>query len=126
MKILVIDDEEMIRALARKILQRDGHEVHLADSGHSGLAIFSREHKSLGLVLLDIRMHGLSGIETLRRIRDISPTIPCIMSSGQIADQKDLPDDLTEHLRFLQKPYRANTLSEMVRRLALERQPTTA
>ena len=126
MKILVIDDEEMIRNLARKILQRDGHEVLLADSGQSGLAIFSREHESLGLVLLDIRMHGVSGIETLHRIRDISPTMPCIMSSGQITDQTDLPDDITANLRFLQKPYRANTLSEMVWSFAPERQPTTA
>ncbi len=126
MRILVIDDEEMIRALARKILQRDGHEVLLADSGQSGLAIVSREHESLGLVLLDFNMHELSGVETLRRIRQVSPTMPCIISSGQIADQNDLSDDLTEHLRFLQKPYRANTLSEMVRSIAAGRQPTTA
>ncbi len=126
MIILVIDDEEMIRALARKILQRDGHEVLLADSSQSGLAIFSREHESIGLVLLDINLDGVSGMETLRGIRDISPRMPCIMSSGQITDQEDLPDDLTAHLGFLQKPYRANTLSEMVRRFAPERQPTTA
>ncbi|MCK4606720.1 MAG: response regulator [candidate division Zixibacteria bacterium] len=126
MKILVIDDEEMIRNLACKILQRDGHEVLLADSGQGGLAIVSREHESLGLVLVDVNMQGMSGIETLRRIREISPMMPCIISSGQISDQNDLPDDLTEHLRFLQKPYRANTLSEMVRSFAAERQPSTA
>ena len=113
-RILVIDDEEMIRSLAQRILTRGGFDVLTAESGQSGLKLFSENFHQIDLVLLDLTMDDMPGIETLKRIREISPGLPCIISSGQEPGPNELPDELNRNVCFLQKPYRAMQLSEMV------------
>lgn len=114
MKVLVVDDEEMILSLATKILTRQGYEVITAYSGDEGLKLYARQPDQIDLLLIDLTMPGLSGFETLRRAREIKPGLPCIISSGQLADPDDTPNDLLNGLHFLQKPYRANQLSNLV------------
>ena len=117
MKILVIDDEEMIRELACKILEREGYEVLTAESGSAGLEILSVESNAVELVLLDFMMEGMSGEETLKNIRQSFCELPCIVSSGHIIDLNDLPENLRENTHVLQKPYSARVLSNMVKKL---------
>lgn len=112
--ILVVDDEEMICSLAKRILAREGYDVLTATSGQEGLELFTGQSEAIAMVLLDMYMDGLSGIETLRRIREIDPGMPCIFSSGQNFQTEDLPSDLQEGVRFLEKPYRFSELSDMV------------
>jgi two-component system cell cycle sensor histidine kinase/response regulator CckA len=114
MRILVIDDEQMIRALAEKILSRAGHEVLLAESGHEGVGLFGEQSGDIDLAIVDFFMEGMSGIETLRNLRNIRPELPCLMSSGHTDSSKDLPNDLQTKVEFLQKPYRANDLVEKI------------
>ncbi|HOP06486.1 MAG TPA: response regulator [candidate division Zixibacteria bacterium] len=126
MKILVIDDEEMIRALARKIIERSGYEVLLAESGQDGIKLFSEHQNDIGLVILDLKMEGISGVETLRLIRQIVPNMPCIISSGQITDKDDLPEELATSVVFLQKPYRAGALAQLVDEHVINQPATTS
>lgn len=114
MRILVIDDEEMIRDLAQRILTRAGFDVLTAESGQSGFKLFYENFHQIDLVLLDLTMDDMPGIETLKRIREISPGLSCIISSGQEPGPNELPDELNRNVCFLQKPYRAMQLSEMV------------
>ena len=114
MRILVIDDEEMIRSLAQRILTREGFDVLTAESGQSGLKLFSENFLQIDLILLDLTMNDIPGVETLKRIREISPNLPCIISSGQEPGPNELPDELNQNVCFLQKPYRAKQLLEMV------------
>ena len=114
MRILVIDDEEMIRSLVQRILTREGFDVLTAESGQSGLRLFSENFHQIDLVLLDLTMDDMPGIETLKRIREISPNLPCIISSGQEPGLNELPDELNQNVCFLQKPYRTKQLLEMV------------
>jgi len=102
----------MIRSLARKILEKAGFQVLVAESGQEGVRLFSENKDDVGLVLLDMRMEGLSGIETLRLIRQLSPEVPCIISTGQVTELDDLPEDIQTSVRFLHKPYRAASLTE--------------
>ena len=81
MRILIIDDEEMIRDLTENILTRAGFDVLTADSGQSGLELFSENFHQIDLVLLDLTMDDIPGMEILKRIREISPHLPCIISS---------------------------------------------
>ncbi len=113
-RILVIDDEEMIRSLAQRILTREGFDVLKAESGQSGLKLFSEKFYQIDLILLDLTMDGIPGVETLKRIREISPNLPCIISSGQEPGPNELPDELNQNVCFLQKPYRTKQLLEMV------------
>ncbi len=114
MKILVVDDEQMIRDLAERILTRAGYEVELAESGRTGLERFAQTPSDIDLVLLDLTLDDYPGEEVLARLRDVSPSIPCIISSGHSLATLKLPDHLKPGTRFLEKPYRASQLSDLV------------
>ncbi len=110
MRILIIDDEQMIRALAEKILSRAGHEVLLAQSGFEGIELFNKQPEQIDMVIVDYVMEGMSGEETLRHLRQKAPDLPCLLSSGHTDTATQLPSDLQHKVDFLQKPYRANDL----------------
>lgn len=114
MTVLVIDDEEMIRTLTQKILLRAGFDVLTAESGQRGVQLYSERSGQIDLVLLDLTMDDIPGVEVLRKIREISGDLPCIISSGQPPGTDEIPDELQRNVYFLQKPYRANQLSDMV------------
>jgi len=78
--VLVIDDEANIRKTLKGVLSDDGYQVLLAGDGPQGLEVLSRSF--VDAVLLDVWMPGLDGLETLKRIREISPFVPVIMISG--------------------------------------------
>ncbi len=114
-RILVIDDEEMIRSLAERILTRAGYEVVTASSGTDGYRLFKENGDEIDLVLLDLTMDGMTGVEVLSYLRELSPDIPCIFSSGQPMAEEDLPPTCRHNTFFLLKPYRANVLVEAVK-----------
>ena len=119
MRVLVVDDEEMILSIATKILERQGYEVVTAWSGEEGIRKCFEQSDQIDLMLLDSTMPGLSGVETLRRVRQICPDLPCIISSGHNADWDSMPEDLKANVHFLRKPYRAEKLTELVSSILL-------
>lgn len=114
MRILVVDDEQMIRDLATRILTRAGFEVDTAESGQTGVDRFTQASAGYDLVLLDLSMEDMSGEEALRKMRAIAPDVPCIISSGLDLSEMKLPTDLQKATHFLEKPYRARQLSDLV------------
>ncbi|NQV14670.1 sigma-54-dependent Fis family transcriptional regulator, partial [bacterium] len=80
MKILVIDDEKNIRLTLRDILEDDGHHVLEAGSGEDGIDLLQKEN--VDLVLLDVRLPGMDGIEVLKAIRKQDESLDVIMISG--------------------------------------------
>ena len=76
-RILVVDDEESIRELYRAELAEEGYEVSLAGDGLQALQRIDALRPDL--VTLDVKMPGIDGIETLRRIREKNPTLPVIL-----------------------------------------------
>jgi DNA-binding NtrC family response regulator len=117
MTVLVIDDEEVIRTLALRILEKAGHTVLTATSGEEGVALFRQPGATINLVVLDARMPGLSGEQTLRQIRDSAPCMPCILSSGSLEIEQDLADELRSNTWFLRKPYQSKDLIALVARV---------
>jgi CheY-like chemotaxis protein len=79
-RILVIDDEELIRETIRMKLEQSGHEVIEAGNGVEGL--LALEQHAVDLVVTDIIMPEQEGIETIRRIRDRDPNVGIIAISG--------------------------------------------
>jgi CheY-like chemotaxis protein len=115
--ILVVDDEEIVRKTARQSLERYGCEVLLAENGARGLDIFRRDSHRIRCVVLDMTMPVMSGEETLARMKSLDTGIPIILSSGYSeteATQKFAGRGLAG---FLQKPYKAEDLAGMVRRV---------
>jgi signal transduction histidine kinase/ActR/RegA family two-component response regulator len=104
-KILVIDDEHLIRTTASRMLTRLGYEPVLAEDGARGLAALERDPEVLA-VIVDVSMPGLSGPEVLARVRASRPDLPVILSSGYLADGVDV----STASAVLTKPYDSSGL----------------
>ena len=119
-KVLVVDDEPVVRYLAAKILSIAGYTPIEAADGRAALDILGQSGDTICLVLLDLTMPGLSGEETYRQIAAIRPTLPVLLSSGFSAE--DVSGRLTggSIVGFIQKPYGVEALCAEVRR-ALDR-----
>jgi two-component system, response regulator, stage 0 sporulation protein F len=76
-RILVVDDEESVREVLAEYFTEKGYEVSTAEDGRQALEVVDRERPHL--VLLDIRMPGEDGVETLRRLRQVAPSVSIIM-----------------------------------------------
>ncbi|MBU0673789.1 MAG: response regulator [Proteobacteria bacterium] len=87
-KILLIDDEDSIHLLYREELEEAGYEVHSAMSGEDGLKLAPTLNPDL--VILDINMPGMNGIDVLRRIKEMDAGLPVILSSAYQEFKQDL------------------------------------
>jgi two-component system, NtrC family, nitrogen regulation response regulator NtrX len=101
-KILVVDDEKSIRESLQMILEYEGYEPLFAESGKKALQILGEE--SVGLVLLDIKMPGMDGIEVLGEIRVIDSDLPVIMISGHGTIETAVECTKRGAFDFLEKP----------------------
>lgn len=79
-KVLVVDDEVTVRDLFKDLLNREKCLVKSVSSGEEALDLISKEH--FDAVLLDIKLSGISGIETLKKIREVKPDLTVIMTTG--------------------------------------------
>ena len=129
-RILIVDDEPAVQVTIRLLLERAGHRVVTAGDGRNGLAIFAAE--AFDLLLLDICMPGMDGLETMRRVRQQRPLIPIIVMSGHLmpSDSRSGPDFLNMATRLgavrsLQKPFKpAELLAAVVACLEIPKQST--
>ena len=112
--VLVIDDEEPVRTVARRILEDSGFTVITAKDGHEGVEAFRRHLDRVALVLLDMTMPQFSGGETLRELRSVSRDVNVVLSSGyheQVVRERFAGEGFAG---FLQKPY---TPAELLRKV---------
>jgi PAS domain S-box-containing protein len=107
--ILLVDDEEMIRDLARQILELHGYSVVTAADGQEAIDLYLTQRGRFALVILDLTMPHLSGTEVLTRIRNVDPQAKVILSSGYPSGETSRAS------AFLPKPYRAGLLTRVVR-----------
>jgi len=102
-RILVIDDEAAIRESLKMTLEYDGYEFLGAATGQEGLTMAERE--SPDLVLLDIKMPGMDGMEVLSRLRQMHDAMPVIMISGHGTIQTAVEATKRGAFNFLEKPF---------------------
>ena len=86
-KILVVDDEEMIRVTLKGMLESCGYEVLVADGGPSALEIFRDRGEMIDLVLLDLSMPIMDGEQCFQQLRQINPGVPVLICTGHGSDQ---------------------------------------
>jgi two-component system, cell cycle sensor histidine kinase and response regulator CckA len=113
--ILVVDDEEAVRTVARMALERFGFEVLTADDGPAALELFTAHADRIVAVLLDLTMPQMSGEEVFQELHRLRPDVPVILSSG--FNEQDAvsgaPGD--GPAAFVQKPYRPLELIDKLR-----------
>ncbi len=108
MRILIVDDEAKLRTEVRYILEEEGYAVDEAAEGHEALSRI--RNVSYSVVLLDIRMPGLSGIDLIERIRDINTELPIIMISAYANIENIVGSVKNGAIDFIEKPYREERL----------------
>lgn len=111
-RVLIADDEETVRAITSKCLEKLGFETLLARDGREALDLFRADHANITAVLLDLTMPALSGEEVFREIRLIDPAIPVVLMSG-FTEEDAVSRFVGRGLAgFLQKPFRFDDLCQ--------------
>jgi CheY-like chemotaxis protein len=118
-RILVIDDDAAVRAAMQMVLERDGLEVNAVGDGPTGIKLVAAE--DFDLVLVDLFMPGMDGLETIRQVHRHKPGLPIIIMSGLsfASTGAQPPDFLAMAGRLgavgnLKKPFRPRELLAVV------------
>lgn len=114
--VLVVDDEEDVLRLTRRLLERNGLRVLAAGSGEEALARFRERRAEIGAVVMDLTMPGMGGDEALGAIRALDREIPVILMSGYSEEEVARRCGVLELTAFLPKPYLPAELIDEVRR----------
>ena len=113
-KLLIADDDRDFRESLKEVLSRRGFSTQLAADGREAVEIV-RSQSGLHLVLLDVHMPRLSGIEALGQIRQlVESTLPCILMSAQFDDQIVHQATLLDTASLLSKPFTLRDLTGTV------------
>ncbi len=102
-RILIIDDDSMVRELLTLALEEEGFEILVASSGEEGIDIF-RDDRDIDLVLTDLMMPGMSGIDVLDQVREIDPLTEVVVLTGFGVDEIALEAMKKGAYDYLQKP----------------------
>jgi CheY-like chemotaxis protein len=113
--LLVVDDEPYILRSLSNILEDMGYTVLCADSGKAAIELFEKASNRIDGVLLDMIMPDLNGRQVLAQLRKIRPDIKVILSSGYSLDGLEETDPVATEDGFIQKPYKIEQLSEVMR-----------
>lgn len=116
-KILLVDDETSIQIVYREEFEDEGYEVISAVNGEEGLEKFKEEEPDI--VILDIHMPGMNGIEVLRQMKMMHPETPVILSSAYQEFQRDISSWASEE--YIVKSGNLDGLKEAVQRLLNEK-----
>jgi CheY-like chemotaxis protein len=118
--ILVIDDEEPIRRLLQIVLQRQGFDVWLAADGRQAVKLYDRFRSQIDLVLLDVRMPGLDGSQTLEALRQLNPDLCCCFLTGHAGQYTEQQLRQRGAVRVFAKPFAVAELATALWKVALQ------
>lgn len=113
--VLLVDDEEFLRRMLARVLDEAGFHVVEAENGEAALRAAQLADGGLSLVVTDIHMPVMNGIEFAREFRPLHPTIPVLFITGRDPAGTEDPDYLDAHL--LRKPFRSEAFLAAVGRL---------
>jgi len=111
-KILVVDDEKVIREGCREALTLDGHEVLLAENGELGLKMIEQAH--FDVILLDLMMPGLSGFDVLSHVKALHPDTSVIVITGYATVENSIEAMKNGAFDFIPKPFSPDQLRVVV------------
>jgi PAS domain S-box-containing protein len=103
--ILFVEDEDLLSTMVRRILEFKGYTIHIAKNGKQAIKIYKQYKQKIALVLTDLDIPGMSGIDEFKKLRKINPAVKVIFASGFFE-----PHTKSELLKarakgFIQKPY---------------------
>lgn len=117
-RILVVDDELFVRELLLEFLSAQGYEVSLADSGEKAVELMQTQPADL--VLVDLKMPGINGIETLKQIKKIAPDILAIIMTGYPTIESSIEALRHGAYDYVIKPFKLDDLKSSIERALRE------
>ncbi|MFO7613351.1 MAG: sigma-54 dependent transcriptional regulator [Bacteroidales bacterium] len=111
-KILIVDDEESVRYSFRKLYRRPEYQVFESGNGLEALSVIQKEKPDL--VLMDIEMPGLSGLEAIRRVKDMHPQLPVIIITAFGTTERVIAAMKYGAFEYLEKPFDVDRLREII------------
>ena len=118
--ILVVDDEESIRAVAQQTLERFGYKVLLAANGAEAISIYAQNQPRIAVVLTDMAMPVMDGPATIIALQSINPTVKIIGSSGLVSNQGVIKAVGAGITHFVPKPYTAEAMLKTLQEILLD------
>jgi len=115
--VLLVEDDDQVRAVALAILKKFGYAVIAARDGDEAQRHCEAYPKRIHLLLTDVVMPGITGPELARRLQRIRPEMKVLCMSGYTDDDDDQPSARDAEIEYLQKPFTAEALSTRVRRV---------
>ncbi|MBI3791568.1 MAG: response regulator [Gemmatimonadetes bacterium] len=114
--VLLVEDDDAVRTLACRVLQRRGYREHVASDGTEGLDMWQRLKHEVALVISDVVMPGVSGRDLVLEVRKTRPRMPIILMSGYVGESLETTEGLNPLPIFLEKPFTVASLGEAVQR----------
>jgi DNA-binding response OmpR family regulator len=118
MAILLVDDERPLLALLQRFLERSGYRTDACETGAEALAKCRVRPCPYTLVVLDLKLPDISGLELLPRLLEAAPDVRVIISSGTPFSTSSLPAELRPRVEALLKPFLPRELLETIERMA--------
>jgi PAS domain S-box-containing protein len=118
--VLVVDDEEMVRSLAKAALLAQGWQVLEAADGQQAVEVFLQQGQAVDAVILDLTMPVMSGHEVFRQLREIDPHVKVIFASGYAEEQLE-ESERQAMAGFIKKPYRPQEVVHVVKAVLKQR-----
>jgi two-component system cell cycle sensor histidine kinase/response regulator CckA len=115
--VLVVEDQEAVRRMAKRILEAHGYHILEAGSGAEAHAVASQHAGQLDLLLTDVVMPGMDGHTLSQQLRDLRPNLRVILMSGYAEDVIAHRGSLASGLAYIQKPFRPEELTAKVREI---------
>ena len=116
--ILLVEDEDSLRKLTRKLLEQQGYQVLVAANGVEALDLWKLHRNAVNLLLTDVVMpKGISGLELGKRLQMEKPELKAIYISGYSQDAIDNRNEMRTGMNFLQKPIEVDSLLLLLRQV---------
>ena len=116
-RLLLVEDEEVVRGLASSTLQFAGYEVTQASDGEDALAVFREQSGSFDLIITDVVMPRMSGRDLMKQVWVTAPAMKVLYMSGHIADDELQAEISKEDVPYLPKPFKPSELTQKVSEL---------
>lgn len=117
--VLIVDDENLIRDMAKDMLEALGYRVHLAGNGLEGIQVYKDNKDSLDLVILDLIMPEMSGTTCVQKLKKINPDVKIIVTSGASDLENILSLEKIGISAFLPKPYTLKSMAHILEKIDL-------
>ena len=113
--VLIVDDQEMVRGLCQQVIESLGYEPYLAESGEQALEIL--DSSAVDIVITDLKMPGMSGIELLERIKSRSPRVEVVVMTGYASVASAVQAMKLGASDYIVKPFGADEVKLLIERL---------